>query len=239
MGGLLLTGLTHYVKSIILRNTMFVNQDINQKAQEITSAVLRLAAYVRRRELRASLERSALRLLEETTGRKFESVVEANRSLLGLVQLARSLYELDPANADILILQLEGLELAIGQFAGLDVLTNLENHFSSNSASKVVDPESRPATSELSGLNGANGNGNGNVAINVAIRQGAIIDKIRQSGKTTLKDMLVGFPEFSERTIRYDLQKLCSNGIVERVGNGGPTTYYQLGNPAIPSDFQT
>lgn len=63
-----------------------------------------------------------------------------------------------------------------------------------------------------------------------AIRQAAIVDKIRQSGnlEVQLKDVIGGFNGVSERTIRYDIQKLCSQGILERIGPGGPGTYYKI-----------
>ncbi len=62
----------------------------------------------------------------------------------------------------------------------------------------------------------------------VAVRQGLITDKIRQLGKANLKELLVRFPGVSERTLRYDLQKLCDQGFVEKVGNSGPGTSYVL-----------
>ena len=61
---------------------------------------------------------------------------------------------------------------------------------------------------------------------NSAIRQNLIADKIRQIGKVTVKEVTVQFPGVSERTLRYDLQKLCDQGVLERVGNSGPGTSY-------------
>ena len=77
-----------------------------------------------------------------------------------------------------------------------------------------------------------NGNGNG---VNMAIRQSAILNKIRLgnpsagSGQVSshLKNLIAEFPDVSERTIRYDLQRLCDQGLVERVGNGGPASFYR------------
>lgn len=68
-------------------------------------------------------------------------------------------------------------------------------------------------------------NGNG---INTAIRQAAIINRIKSGNGSgcRLKDLLAEFPDVSERTIRYDLQRLCEQGIIERIGNGGPASYY-------------
>lgn len=61
---------------------------------------------------------------------------------------------------------------------------------------------------------------------NSAIRQNLISEKIRQSGKATVREMVVQFPGVSERTLRYDLQRLCDQGVIERVGNSGPGTSY-------------
>ena len=60
------------------------------------------------------------------------------------------------------------------------------------------------------------------------IRQKAIIARIRQTGNCRVREIQEIFPELSERTIRYDLQKLVEEGSIERVGNGGPATFYRL-----------
>lgn len=65
---------------------------------------------------------------------------------------------------------------------------------------------------------------------NQAIRQSEIFEKMRQlpDQKMQLKDIIAAFPDVSERTIRYDLQRLCSQGLLERVGPGGPGTHYRI-----------
>jgi hypothetical protein len=60
------------------------------------------------------------------------------------------------------------------------------------------------------------------------MRQSAILGKIRQSGYCRLKDIQEIIPESSERTLRYDLQKLIDKGSVERVGSGGPASFYRM-----------
>ncbi len=66
-------------------------------------------------------------------------------------------------------------------------------------------------------------------------RQSAILEIIRQSGNPPagqagcrLKDIQDSLHEGSERTIRYDLQDLIERGLVERIGSGGPSTYYKV-----------
>ncbi len=63
---------------------------------------------------------------------------------------------------------------------------------------------------------------------NAAMRKSAIIDIMRQFQNCRIKDLIAAFPGTSERTLRYDLQKFCEEGIIERIGTGGPGTYYQL-----------
>lgn len=96
-------------------------------------------------------------------------------------------------------------------------------------------------------LNSSNGSLDGGITI----RQNTIVEKIRQfnnrqsmnndsaiaesnsnetllQGVCRLKDILILFPEVSERTLRYDLQRLCEQGVIERVGSGGPASYYRI-----------
>ena len=75
-------------------------------------------------------------------------------------------------------------------------------------------------------------------------RKSAILDVIRQNGNLAgrpaspklqrgeqggcrLKEIQDALPDVSERTVRYDIQSLIEQGIVERIGNGGPATYYR------------
>jgi hypothetical protein len=60
-----------------------------------------------------------------------------------------------------------------------------------------------------------------------AIRQEAILNRIRQSGNCRLKDIQDVLPNISERTIRYDLQTLLEQNLIERIGNAGPSVFYR------------
>lgn len=66
---------------------------------------------------------------------------------------------------------------------------------------------------------------------NRTIRQNLISEKIRQSGRANVKELIGQFPGVSERTLRYDLQKLCDQGIVEKIGSSGPGTSYASKDP--------
>jgi DeoR-like helix-turn-helix domain len=58
------------------------------------------------------------------------------------------------------------------------------------------------------------------------IRQTLISEKIQQSGRINLRELATQLPTVSERTLRYDLQRLCDQGVVEKIGNSGPGTSY-------------
>jgi hypothetical protein len=67
------------------------------------------------------------------------------------------------------------------------------------------------------------------------IRKERILAQIRQSGNSNnpaigcrLRDIQELMPELSERTLRYDLQRLIQEGLIERVGNSGPSTFYRV-----------
>jgi DeoR/GlpR family transcriptional regulator of sugar metabolism len=61
-----------------------------------------------------------------------------------------------------------------------------------------------------------------------------MIEVIRQSGNSgnpaigcRLKELQNALPDVSERTLRYDLQRLIESGKIERLGSGGPATFYR------------
>ena len=58
-------------------------------------------------------------------------------------------------------------------------------------------------------------------------RQAAIFQKVRQSGTCRLRDIQELLPDVSERTLRYDVEYLIGHGMIERFGSGGPATYYR------------
>lgn len=60
------------------------------------------------------------------------------------------------------------------------------------------------------------------------VRKNAIIERIREKGDCKAKDIMEVVPELNERTLRHDLQILAEQGIIERVGNTGSSTYYRI-----------
>lgn len=58
--------------------------------------------------------------------------------------------------------------------------------------------------------------------------QNLIYRKIKEIGKTSTKEISLFFPEISERTVRFYLQKLSDSGFIEKIGTTGPGSYYMF-----------
>ncbi|HBI25768.1 MAG: hypothetical protein UT41_C0001G0111 [Candidatus Wolfebacteria bacterium GW2011_GWC2_39_22] len=57
--------------------------------------------------------------------------------------------------------------------------------------------------------------------------QHVILQKVKELGQTTTKELTASFPEISERTIRFYLQKLVDNQAIDRIGSTGPGAAYR------------
>ncbi len=67
-----------------------------------------------------------------------------------------------------------------------------------------------------------------NGSLSASERQARIIAVIRQNPTARMRDLLAALPGVSERTIRYDIERLVGSGMVEREGVGGPATWYRV-----------
>jgi hypothetical protein len=79
-----------------------------------------------------------------------------------------------------------------------------------------------------SGKNESGNDGGINGILKSAIRQSAILERIRQIGNCRMKDIQEILPNASERTLRYDLQTLVEQNLVDRIGSGGPSVFYRV-----------
>ncbi|MDP3948073.1 MAG: DeoR family transcriptional regulator [bacterium] len=76
-----------------------------------------------------------------------------------------------------------------------------------------------------------NGSGNGEA------RASAIYTRTKL-GNVSIKELVAELGNVSERTLRYDLQRLVEQGRIERVGSGGPGTYYRIPQASSTSSPQ-
>lgn len=221
-----------------------------QKAREICYALVKVSYFVRRTDLRQRLERLAFEFLENsailsadnTDALIFNQIFKNIAVLDALIRMGHSLYEIEPVNATLLIRELNDFNSTIRQFrdSAIAELPNLDTALSS--LTKNNDLSIRKE------LNREEDN-DSELGVNSAIRQNMIIEKIRQFTNNSannsatnenpqdlplnsfrLRDLLVEFPDISNRTLRYDLERLCSQGVIEKIGSRGPACYYRLIN---------
>ncbi len=203
---------------------------VNQKTQEISYALTRIAPYIRRVELRQRLEKYAFQLLENVGMQNFEDALKSIVVLESLISLGKLMYEIEPVNAKIIIGELRSVKESLEQITGIESESQNTSDVApifSKVPTIISDDLAKKENGNSAPMVAIDGNGNGMAS---TIRQSAILDKIRQSEnrQAQLKDIIAAFPEVSERTMRYDLQKLCLQGLIERIGNGGPGSYYAL-----------
>lgn len=58
-------------------------------------------------------------------------------------------------------------------------------------------------------------------------RRDLVMETVRKEGICFLRDLMGIFPGFSERTLRYDLERLIKDGKIEKIGSSGPGTFYR------------
>lgn len=244
--------------------------NIDQKIQELCLILIKISVYVRRLELRHRIEKLTFDLLEQVGFRDFDKSTLTIAGLYGLIRFGKTIYEIEPVNADSIINQLNDLLALIGQIAGLsqpdlEKLTvfniypetrqslfedlkpakkkakspksgNQENNpaiESGNPAMESGKQEMESGNQEIASGNTEIESGKNKPVAGLSdelteskIRQTAIIDKIRQLDRPVqLREIVAAFPNVSDRTIRYDLQLACNQGILEKNGLGPATSY--------------
>ncbi len=226
-------------------------QFIFKKAYEISYAVFRVGSRISNSALKEHLERQALSLLDAATVENYAWVSTVARAIEYLIRFGSDVGLVHEANAETIISQLGSMNAAVAgpEKAATAEEVPLGDIFSGHEA-LFKNSGGKSGNGSIESGNGESGNGeSGNVnnpAIHSAIhpamnpasnaaepgnRQTAILDRIRQSGNCRIKDIQDLLPGSSERTIRYDLQSLIEQNLVERVGMGGPSVFYRIRQP--------
>ena len=207
-------------------------ESFRQKAREIAYLLARVSYQIKRQSLRSRIEELAVLLAEYAAK---SSVLKDNSTIASLcavvsaldvlVRYGHSLYEIEPVNATSLVHELHSFNSAIRQFAELpnaDIaeLPNYGNNEDEKRKGKEKFSKKMVKTTDESG--------NRQSDILEKVKSGNIADLELGKLSFKLKDVIAAFPGISERTLRYDLQRLCEQAVFERIGEGGPGTYYRV-----------
>jgi hypothetical protein len=213
---------------------------IRKKAQEVSFVLLKIAGYIRHKELAARLESVSYQLIESLYSDDFKTAMSKVEAAIGLSSLASNIGEMNPNNTTIVLRELENLKSGIAQYQEareVREMPSVEGLFSKLTiAAPVKQVRPQPALSQKPAIAVSNvqvkaapiaqpiGENSG-AAI---IRQDTILAtiKLASGARLQLKDIIAAFPDISERTLRYDLVKLCQIGKLRREGTGGPSNFY-------------
>lgn len=207
--------------------------NFSQKAYEICYAVFRLGTGVKNADLRNRLEKAGLELLEAGSSNNNPSLGNSLSLLETLVNFSQGIGEISYLQSQVLLREIGNFNSAIRQSNSAIAELNLEEFFQTQ-VSQNAESVSRPTVPMVLETKASIFPEVEQVEVkeqdreNSAMRKSAIMDIMRQVQNCRIKDLIAAFPGTSERTLRYDLQKLCEEGIIERIGPGGPGTYYQL-----------
>jgi len=221
---------------------------LSQKAFEIGYAIFRVSQALPGQSLAHYLENRVLDMVDAILVGEYRRASSSSGSLEYLIRLGMEAGIINQKTSQVIISELNWLNTAI---AGLD---NLVKATEIDLGSIFSEPDSRantedvPSSSEVPASplknkfhqieefesgNISNAEISGNPAKHLPAfvseqRHSLIVDKVRDLGYCRLKDLQDLLPGVSERTVRYDLQKLLGEGLIERIGNGGPSTFYRL-----------
>ena len=107
-----------------------MTQDFSNKAQEISYALMRVAVYIKRKDLRSRFECLALEIVESVAGDNKEFSLLAMAKVLEVLKLAASIYEVETINAKMIIEQVEAFVASMRQVHYLGGLPDIGNIFS-------------------------------------------------------------------------------------------------------------
>jgi len=192
---------------------------------EISAAVVRVAGLVELGQLRDELKSGAVRLLSRLD-------LDSASCLERLIVLGETIGEIKPINSQVLLREL--------------------GHFRSdlNSATKKILPDidlerefarrRRPVAGQPGqpGQNPATKPGHPATSLGVKIGQSdegnrtRVLEFVKNNPRCQFKALRFAFPDVSERTLRRVIDRLIRENQVSRIGNPGPSSFYQVTAPA-------
>jgi DNA-binding transcriptional ArsR family regulator len=231
-----------------MRQKFMLPDNLTKKAYTLAYATFRLAASLANPAIRHTLEESCLTLLTAALKSDVAGSKNAATVLEYLLALMRDTGMVHVQSAELVFGEIEHFKKELESIPSQKEapVISKEEIFPADSNGKNPSIFTAVWSEENYGKESGNSNATDlNPAI-AALAQGPtiippqvseesfvtrkekILQRIRQSGNCRMKDLQEILKDTSERTLRYDLQRLVQEGSVERVGPGGPATYYRI-----------
>ncbi len=202
--------------------------NLRRKALEISHALFRLAEQISEVHLRNELQMLNVQLIREESQSDFPRALQTLGLMESLVMYGEAVGQITYADSQIIYREIQYLRMALRNVSEQKPITlDLESIFSplpdesGNETIGSIYPErSEVASPPAQNESLVKGKHNPD-------RLWAVTKRVAELGHAAIRDIIAVFPGVSERTLRYDLQKLCEQGVLERVGSGGPASYYR------------
>lgn len=207
------------------------------KAYEVAYALFRLAAQMQEKDFAEPLRASGTALLAAAAAEDYAAAVRSLRVMECLVKFGGDVNVIGSPNVDVMMREIYALDAAIAE-RRTAVKTDEVNVAEIFSKPEIAEPAvhmAEPAPMRMEEFRAepemetkaTPASAVRQPSNDSAIRQSMILERIRQSGNCRLKDIQEVLPHISERTIRYDLQTLVEQNLIERIGNAGPLVFYR------------
>lgn len=200
-------------------------------AHNISSAVFRVAELVKHKRLREELESAAISLVKDLNTASIHVLDRLTRLTEAVGQMNSTNTEVicrELGNLSDMLFQKEAAESEIDRdFSVEDMFLEAPEEKEAIVIPKIEsDKESLPLPEVFEEQMASPVKGQ---TIQAGDRQAAILEFIRQfPSNCRMKDLTAEFSDFSERTLRTDVQKLIGAGLIERLGGkSGPSSYFK------------
>ena len=200
------------------------------KAYEVAYALFRLAAQMQEKDFAEPLRASGTALLSAAAAEDYTAAERSLRVMECLVKFGGDVSLIGTPNVDVMMREIYALDAAIAErkTAVKTDEVNVAEIFSKpeiaeSASAHVAEPAREPEPMRMEELHAVVRQPSNDSAI----RQSMILERVRQSGNCRLKEIQEVLPSTSERTIRYDLQTLVEQNLIQRIGNAGPSVFYR------------
>jgi hypothetical protein len=203
------------------------------KAYEVAYALFRLAAQMQEKDFAEPLRASGTALLAAAAAEDHAAAERSLRVMECLVKFGGDVAMIGTQNVEVMVREIYALDAAIAErktAVKTDEVNVAEIFSKPEIAEHSAGPAAEPEPMRIEDFSGPQREASSPVrqpSHDSAIRQSAILERIRQSGNCRLRDIQDVLPNISERTIRYDLQTLVEQNLVNRIGNAGPSVFYR------------
>jgi hypothetical protein len=200
------------------------------KAYEVAYALFRLAAQMPEKDFAEPLRASGTAMLAASAAEDYAAAERSLRVVECLVKFGGDVGMIGTQNVEVMTREIFALDAAIAErktVAKTDEVNVAEIFSKQDLVEPAMEPAPMPIEEFRTQSESPREQQPRQPSNDSAIRQNTILARIRQSGNCRLKDIQDVLPNISERTIRYDLQTLVEQNLVERIGNAGPLVFYR------------